>query len=196
MRMFFLCVFILIGGALRVQADTAIEVFKREFIERYLETFYRGEPFDFEGLKCEGNPVVDEATSCVNADGFAVIGVRNIDRRSSGSPAKYSAAAIVVSEAPILEKREDDWSVRSKADMDEIIDAIEIWAQSKPQTIVGDLCPKPKGYDNGGLKELRKSVFHVVSPSGERGFLIGVMYSTSTGNMVLFGFMRGEGFCE
>ena len=194
MRMFCLWIFILFSVVPRAQADTAIEVFKREFIERYLEKFYRGEPFDFEGFSCKGNPDVDEATSCVNAKGLAVIGVKNIDRRSKGSPANFSAVGTVVSDAPVLP--EFDWSVRSNADMDALLDKMTDWAKSKPATTTGELCPKPKDYDSRGLKEVRKSIFNIVSPTGERGYLIGVIYSTSTGNMTLLGFMRGEGFCD
>lgn len=193
MRMF-LCILMLIGVGLRAQAETATDVFQREFIARYLETFYRGEPFDFAGLKCEEDPAVEKSTSCVTADGHAVIDVRNIDRRNEGGKALWRGVAIAVTEEPVLPKF--DWSVRGRADMDAIMAAIEGWAKPKPATTIGDLCPKPKDYDSRGLKEVRKSIFHVVSPKGERGYLIGVIFSTDVGNIMLFGFMRGEGFCE
>ncbi|MDZ4312035.1 MAG: hypothetical protein U1A24_15925 [Cypionkella sp.] len=193
MRVFFLCIFILFSMVPRAQADTAIEVFKREFVERYLETFYKGEPFDFAGLNCKSTPTVAEKTACVNSDGDAMIQVRNIDRDSNGRVELWKGVGLVLSNPP--NPPEADWSIRSKTDMDQIVDIMAEWAKSKPGTTIGDFCIKPTGDDDPALTDVRRYMFNVVSSTGERGYLIGVIFSTEFGNMVLFSFMRGEGFC-
>lgn len=194
MRMFVLCVFILISAALSAQADTATAVFKREFIERYLETFYKGEPFDFVDLNCKSVPTVAEKTACVDENGHAMIQVRNIDRRSNGRVELWKGVGVVLSNPP--NPPEADWAIRSKTDMDQIVDAMAEWAKSKPETTVGNFCIKPTGGDDPALTDVRRYMFNVVSSTGERGYLIGVIFSTEFGNMILFSFMRGEGFCE
>ncbi len=194
MRMFFLCFFILFSMVLRVQADTAIEVFKHEFIERYLETFYRGEPFDFEGLNCKGNPAVDKYTNCVNAHGIAVIDVKNIDRRGEGGKALLSSVTMAVGEEPILP--EADWSVRGRAGMDEIMDAIDAWAASKPSAKRRNRCAGSGEDGQDRMKVVRVSAFDIVSENGEHGFLLANIVSSNVGYILVFGFLRGEGFCE
>lgn len=194
MRMFFLCIFILISGVLSAQADTALEVFKREFIERYLETFYRGEPFDFEGLKCKGNPALDKYTNCVNAHGVAVIDVKNIDRRGEGGEAHLRAVTMAATEEPVLP--ELDWSVRGRADMDKIMDAIDDWAASKPSAKKRNRCAGSGEDGKDRMKVVRVSAFDIVSENGEDGFLLANIVSSNVGYILVFGFMRGEGFCE
>ncbi len=194
MRMFFLCIFVLIGTSLHAQADTAIAVFKREFIERYLDTFYRGEPFDFAGLKCKGNPAVDKYTNCVNDQGIAVIDVKNIDRRGEGGKALWSGVAIAVTEEPVLP--EADWSVRGRADMDKIMDAIDEWAASKPSAKKRKRCAGSGEDGKDRMKVIRVSAFDIVSANGEHSFLLANIVSSNVGYILVFGFMRGEGFCE